>query len=128
MIRWLLKRAVLAMQDSLVAEHGGEAGIRDEGLLESALARPQQIHHYEDQPTIFRLAAAYAYGLAKNHPFVDGNKRIALTAAAVFLEINGWRLQAEEADAAVIFVELAAGTLPESELATWLEQHSTRLG
>ena len=119
-----MKNAVLSFHDALLAVHGGSPGLRDDGLLDSAMARPKQLHHYERSSTIFQLAAAYGFGLSKNHPFVDGNKRVALTATAVFLEINGWRLQAAEAEAVVAFTGLAAGELDEGRLASWLEQHS----
>jgi death-on-curing protein len=124
---WLSKPAVLAIHYALLRDHGGTAGIRDEGLLDSALARPQQQRHYGPESSVFQLAAAYAFGLAGNHPFVDGNKRVALTAAAVFLEINGWELRAPEPEAVVAFTDLAAGRLTEAELAQWLEQHSAPL-
>ena len=89
--RWLVKQAVLAMHDALISDHGGTPGIRDDGLLESALVRPQNLYHYEPSATLFQLAASYGFGLSSNHAFVDGNKRIALTATAVFLAINGWQ-------------------------------------
>jgi len=108
----------------LVAEHGGIPGIRDQALLDSALARPQQKATYESDTDIFELAAAYSYGLARNHPFVDGNKRIALTIAAVFLELNGFTLNAPEAEAVIMYQRLAAGELEEDELAEWLRNSS----
>jgi death-on-curing protein len=110
----------------LVAEHGGSPGIRDKALLDSALARPRQRFFYESQATIFDLAAAYGYGLAKNHPFVDGNKRVALAVAAIFLEINGFTLDAPEPQSVVIIEKLAAGDLSERELAQWLSDSSIR--
>lgn len=122
-VRWLLKNVVLAIHDVLILEHGGTPGVRDDGLLDSALARPQHHLHYEPSSSLFRLAAVLAHGLSSNHAFVDGNKRIALTATAVFLEINGWRLEAPEAEAAVVFTELAVGVRGEDELARWLEEH-----
>lgn len=125
-IRWLIKKAVLAMHDALIMDHGGTPGIRDEGLLESALVRPQNLYHYEPESSLFHLAAAYGFGLSSNHAFVDGNKRIALTAMAVFLSINGWIMEAQESDAVVVFTELAAGTLSEEDLAVWLEKHCSR--
>ena len=125
--RWLLKQAVMAMQDALIRDHGGTPGLRDEGLLESALVRPQNLHHYEPSTTLFQLAASYGFGLSSNHAFVDGNKRIALTATAVFLALNGWHLEAEESDTVVVYTELAAGTRDESELAEWLETNSSQL-
>ena len=124
--RWLSKKTILAVHYSLLRDHGGATGVRDHGLLESALTRPQQILHYEPECTLFRLAAAYAGGLAGNHPFVDGNKRVSLTATAVFLEINGFELTAPEPEAVVAFTDLAAGTLTEDELAHWLEENCSR--
>ena len=121
--RWLLKKAVVAMHDALIADHGGTPGIRDEDLHESALVRPQNLCHYEPGSSLFRLAAAYGFGLSSNHAFVDGNKRIALTATAVFLSINGWRLDAGEGDAVAVFTALAAGSLSEEALALWLEKN-----
>jgi death-on-curing protein len=109
----------------LTAEHGGAVEVRDRGLLESALGRPQNLFGYgEPTPPLTRLAASYAFGIAKNHPFMDGNKRVALTAAAVFLEINGLSLEADEAHAVRVFRDLAAGKLSEEELAVWMEQNT----
>jgi death on curing protein len=125
-VRWLVKSAVLAMHDALIVDHGGTPGIRDDGLLESALTRPQHLYHYEPNCSHFQLAAAYGFGLSSNHAFVDGNKRIALTAIAVFLLINGWQLEASEADAVVAITELAAGTLSEEGLAAWIEKNNAR--
>ena len=110
---------MLALHERLLAQHGGASGIRDEGLLESALARARQIFTYEecDLP---RLAAAYAAGIVRNHPFVDGNKRAGFVAAYVFLSRNGLRLIATEIEATQAVLSLAAGTLEESEFAAWL--------
>ena len=121
---WVMPELVLAVHQMLVAEHGGLPGIRDQSLLDSALARPQQKAAYESEASIFELAAAYSYGLARNHPFVDGNKRIALTVAAVFLELNGFTLNAPEAEAVIMYQQLAAGELEEDELAKWLRDSS----
>lgn len=118
--RWVLDAVVVAVHRLLIAEHGGNPGIRDKGLLDSALARPQQRFCYEPQSTIFDLAAAYGYGLAKNHPFVDGNKRAALAVAAIFLEMNGFSLNAPEPETVVVIEKLAAGELSEPALAQWL--------
>jgi len=107
-------------------EHGGGVGIRDEGLLESALARPLNLVAYE-KANVFEIAASYAFGLARNHPFVDGNKRCAFVVSAVFLELNGYELNAPEAEAAIVFLKLAAGELKEAELARWFEQSSVKL-
>jgi death-on-curing protein len=121
---WVLPELVLAVHQMLLAEHGGLPGIREQALLDSALARPQQKLAYENDISLFELAASYAYGLARNHPFIDGNKRISLTVAAVFLELNGYSLNASEAEAVLIFQRLATGTLSESDLATWIRDSS----
>ncbi|MEW8229612.1 MAG: type II toxin-antitoxin system death-on-curing family toxin [Candidatus Thiodiazotropha endolucinida] len=121
---WVLHEVVIAVHQSLLAEHGGAPGIRDESLLESALSRPRQRFEYSDEPSIFDLAASYCYGLANNHPFVDGNKRIALTIAALFLELNGYSLTAPEPNAVVIIEELAAGNLSEDDLSSWFGECS----
>ncbi|MBT3032194.1 MAG: type II toxin-antitoxin system death-on-curing family toxin [Candidatus Thiodiazotropha sp. (ex Lucina pensylvanica)] len=121
---WVLHEVVIAVHQSLLAEHGGAPGIRDESLLESALNRPRQRFEYSDEPSIFDLAASYCYGLANNHPFVDGNKRIALTIAALFLELNGYSLTAPEPNAVVIIEELAAGNLSEDDLSSWFGECS----
>lgn len=117
--RWLLLDAVKAVHQMLIAHHGGVPGIREVHLLESALYRPQQLIAYGDDCTIPGLAAAYCYGLARNHPFVDGNKRIALTAAAMFLDLNGHTLNAPEADAVVMIERLAGGKVDEKDLIEW---------
>jgi death on curing protein len=122
--KWLLSDAVIAMHRMLVAEHGGSPGLRDRGLLESALARPRNRFAYaKSRPTLPTLAAAYAYGIVKNHPFVDGNKRVALTAATVFLEVNGATLKASEAEIVVVFRNLAAGGMSEREMASWFRSN-----
>lgn len=121
---WVLPELVHAVHQTLLAEHGGLSGIRDQALLDSALARPKQKAAYESETSIFELAAAYSVGLARNHPFTDGNKRIALTVAAVFLELNGYSLDASEAEAVLIYRQLAAGTLAEDELANWMRDSS----
>jgi len=122
-IVWLEKALVLAVHDRQVAEHGGSAGVRDEGLLESALARPQQLHAYGDPaPDLADLAAALAYGLARNHPFVDGNKRTAHVAYRTFLELNGAELAATDEEKYVAMLALAEGKLAEREFAAWLRE------
>lgn len=120
--KWLPKGAVLAMHARQLAEHGGGTGIRDEGLLESALQRPQNKFEYET-PDIADLAAAYAYGIAKNHPFVDGNKRTVIVAARTFLLLNGYQITASKEDRANTFIALAAGELSETDLANWIRKH-----
>jgi death-on-curing protein len=121
--KWLRTDTVLAMHDRLLAEHGGSAGVRDEGLLDSALARPKNLPIY-GKPSLFELAAAYACGIIKNHPFIDGNKRTGFMAAFVFLGINNVEFQAEESDVVMQTLAVAAGELSESGYATWLEANS----
>ena len=123
--RWIDKRALILLHDESLAEHGGSSGLRDEGLLESALSRAQNLAAY-GEPDIADLAAAYAYGIAKNHPFVDGNKRAAFLAAGVFLHLNGRRLTASQAEATVAMFTLAAGDLDEPAFAEWIRRHSAR--
>jgi death-on-curing protein len=124
--RWISKEAVLAIHERLLAEHGGAAGLRDEGLLDAALAGPRNRFAYE-RADLARLAAAYAHALVQNHPFTDGNKRIALTVAGVFLELNGLRLEASEQDAAQATRALASREIDESEYAAWLRIYASKL-
>lgn len=121
-MEWLRKDTVLAIHNLQIAEHGGDAGVRDLGLPESALARPQNIAAYEPEADIARLAAAYGFGIAKNHPFVDGNKRTALAATRTFLLLNGYSLNATQQEKALVFLALADGRLSESELENWLRE------
>ena len=123
--RWLPLEAVLAMHERQLAEHGGGEGVRDQGLLESALQRPINKLAYS-QPDLFDLAAAYAYGIATNHPFVDGNKRTALVASFTFLRINGQATSSDQAENVRTFLALAAGELSEAELASWFRLNATR--
>lgn len=120
----MLPELVLAIHQTLLAEHGGLPGVRDPALLDSALARPQQRAAYDDETSIFDLAASYSFGLAQNHPFADGNKRIALTVAAVFLELNGFSLDAPEPETVLMYQQLAAGNITELELANWIRDSS----
>lgn len=120
---WLQDTVVLAVHDRLLAIHGGAAGIRDRGLLDSALARPQNLAAYQS-PTVFELAAAYAGGIVRNHPFVDGNKRAGFMAAFIFLARNGWVLSASEAEATTMVRRLAAGEASEEQFAAWLSESS----
>jgi death-on-curing protein len=122
--RWVLEDVALAVHQMLLAEHGGSPGIRDKSLLDSALARPKQRLAYEPHSTLFELAASYSFGIAKNHPFIDGNKRVALAVGAVFLELNGFELDAPEPEAVIMFEQLAAGNIAEAELADWFEKSS----
>ncbi|QTR47674.1 type II toxin-antitoxin system death-on-curing family toxin [Thiothrix litoralis] len=123
--RWVLEDVALAVHQMLLAEHGGSPGIRDKSLLDSALARPRQRLTYEPDSTLFELAASYSFGIAKNHPFIDGNKRVALAVGAVFLELNGFELDAPEPEAVIMFEQLAAGNIAEAELADWFEKSCT---
>lgn len=109
-----------------MAEHGGLAGLRDEGALEAALARPQHIHAHEPKSDPARLAAAYCIGLVRDHPFNDGNKRAGFLALGLFLSLNGFSLSVEQADAAETILRLAAGRLSESELAEWIRKCMVR--
>lgn len=122
---WLRTDAVLAIHEQLLAEFGGSSGLRDSGLFESAIARPRNLLAY-GAPSIVEMAAAYAFGLVKNHPFVDGNKRTGFTAAALFPELNGYRVSATEADAVVQTLALAAGEIGEAAYASWLGANSKK--
>lgn len=123
---WVLKAAVLAFHLRQLAEHGGGEGVRDEGLLDSALGRPLNKFSYEE-PDIFMLAAAYAYGIATNHPFVDGNKRTAYVTALTFLRLNGFRVTASQTDKYDTFIKLASGELEEEALAEWFRSNAEAL-
>jgi death-on-curing protein len=122
-IVWLLEETLTAIHHRQIAEHGGSEGLRDEGLLLSALARPQNLLAYgEPAPDLASLAAAYAYGIARNHPFVDVNKRTALVAARTFPILNGIDLQATQDDKVLTFLNLAEGVVSEEELADWIRK------
>lgn len=120
---WVAENVVLAVHEAQLAEHGGIAGIRDEGLLSSALARPQNLEAYGDHPDAAALAAAYAFGIARNHPFLDGNKRTAFVVMELFLNLNGWMLEADDAACISTMLALASGDLSENMLAKWLRGH-----
>jgi death-on-curing protein len=121
--RWLTIQQILAIHDRLISDHGGLAGVRDAGLLESALMRPRNTFAYESS-SLFDLAAAYAHGIAKNHPFHDGNKRAALMSAYIFLGRNGYRLNATEEKAVIAVQMLASGELDQAGFAAWLKRES----
>lgn len=124
--RWITKRALIILHDESLATHGGASGIRDEGLLDSALARPQNLVAYSESnqaPDAGALAAAYGAGLAQNHPFVDGNKRAAFLAVGLFLYKNGHRLVVSQAEATMTVLGVAAGDITEAEFAQWLRDH-----
>lgn len=130
--RWVTKAVVLAVHDAQLAEHGGGRGVRDEGLLETALDRPKNRYHYMQQDEggqeqmsasdVAALAAAYAYGIAKNHPFVDGNKRTSFVVCELFLALNGYELTMDDAAAVTTWLALAASELTEDELARRIEE------
>ena len=122
---WLTREAVLAIHAQLLARFGGSAGIRDENLLESALAKPRQLHAY-GQPNAYEMAAAYAFGIVKNHPFIDGNKRAGFVAAYTFLGINGIDFTASEEEAVIFTRGLAAGDITIEEYTLWLRKSSKR--
>ena len=124
-IRWLTRQMVEAFHHESLARYGGAGGIRDEGLLESALARPQNRAAYEDDATLFALAADYCVGIVRNHPFVDGNKRAGLLSPRVFLTLNGYRFEPDEAVTVEMIRGLAAGEVEESALIKWIEAASS---
>lgn len=124
---WVSREECLAMHQKLLDRFGGLEGIRDEGLLESALNKPRHQFAY-GKPSVFELAASYAFGIVKNHPFLDGNKRAGFVAAALFLETNGFRFQAPEEEAVLETLALAAGESSESAYAAWLEKNSVEAG
>ncbi len=124
---WIATELALAAHAEQLAEHGGGDGIRDAGMLESAMARPRNFADY-GEPDVAALAAAYAYGIARNHPFFDGNKRTAAVVSETFLMLNGHTLDATDAELVVAFVALAAGELSEDELADWFRQHLVETG
>ncbi len=123
-VKWITREIVLAVHARSLRDHGGAAGVRDEGLLESAIDRPKNLAAY-GEPDIFELAASLLFGMAKNHPFVDGNKRTAFLSAYVFLGVNGWELNSDESEAAAIVFDLAGGQVSEEELCLWIREKST---
>jgi len=117
---WVQQRVVIAAHEESLAEHGGPSGIRDVGMLESALARPKNLFAYsETKPSLEQMAAAYAFGITANHPFVDGNKRTAFIASITFLRLNGIRISADKAETYLTFYGLAEGSITEEQLAAW---------
>jgi len=124
---WIDLDEALAAHDLQLAEHGGSSGVRDQGLLESALARPRNVFAYSPETTLFHLAAAYAVGIVKNHPFVDGNKRTGLVVAVGFLELNEIEIVASQPETYLTFLALAASELSEEDLVKWFEAHAAPL-
>lgn len=122
-IAWIDRRALLLLHDQSIADHGGSSGLRDEGLLDSALARPENLLAY-GEPDIPALADCYAFRLAKNHPFVDGNKRTAFLAIGLFLHLNGLSLEVDQPDAIATILGLASGEIDEEQLADWIRRHA----
>lgn len=121
---WIERSLAIAIHERQLAEHGGGSGVRDESLLDSALARPQQLHAYGDpSPDLADLAASLAFGLARNHPFVDGNKRTTAVACEVFIMLNSAVLNADDLELYPLYVALAEGSLPEADFANWLREH-----
>jgi death on curing protein len=123
---WIETREVLAIHDRHLAFHGGAVGLRDSGLLESALARPRQHYAYSESPSMIEMAGLYTAGIVRNHPFVDGNKRTGFVVGVLFLELNGFDFRASEADATRTVMGLAAGSLNEAGYATWLQENTRR--
>ncbi len=124
MVIWISKRLALAIHDRQLAEHGGSIGVRDETLLDSAIARPQQLFAYGDPPPdLAALSASLAYGLARNHPFIDGNKRTAAVACETFIRLNSARLQADDIELYPVYLALAEGSISETGFAEWLREH-----
>ena len=125
---WVQQRVLIAAHEESLAEHGGPSGVRDLGMLESALARPKNLYAYaETEPSLQRMAASYAFGIAANHPFVDGNKRTALITSFTFLKLNGLRVSADRADCYTAFYGLAAGTVSEEQLAEWFTNNTASI-
>lgn len=123
--RWLTSTVVLAIHADQIEAHGGSRGLRDRGLLTSALGRPKNRHGYAPDSSLYTLAAAYGFALAKNHPFVDGNKRVAFQAMYVFLGLNGYRIQASEEAVVFLMLGVASGEISEDGLAIWLEEQTS---
>jgi death-on-curing protein len=124
---WVLKASVLASHSEQLAEHGGSDGIRDEGLLDSALAKPLNVFAYGENVDLFTLAASYAFGIARNHAFIDGNKRTANVVSEGFLYLNGWRIMTSKEDKYFTFLHLADGSLSEEEMAAWFRAHAVAI-
>jgi death on curing protein len=125
-LRWIDRRALILLQAESLAEHGGPPGFRDENALDAALARPLHVRAYEPQADLARLAAAYGYGIVRDHPFNDGNKRAGFLAIGLFLALNGFELAVEQIEAVETILDLAEGNFSESQLAVWIRRHIRR--
>jgi death-on-curing protein len=125
-LRWLTTKAVEAVHEELIARYGGVSGLRAAGLLESAVARPRNLAAYGRKTSVGSLAAAYAWGLLRNHPFLDGNKRTALAAMVVFLELNGWELSCSEAEETAMVLRAAAGEITEHGWSEWVRRRTKK--
>jgi death-on-curing protein len=121
--RWISELALVLLHAEALAEYGGKEGLRDEGMLQSALARARNLFAYQEVSDLAVLAAAYAFGIARNHPFIDGNKRVALLTIGLFLEKNGFELEVSKISATQVILQLAAGELDEKSLANWISMH-----
>lgn len=124
---WLDERIIRVIHEDQLSQHGGSSGIRDENLLLASLARPQNLYTYGETITLFDLAAAYGFGLAKNHPFADGNKRTAFLAMAIFLEVNGFSLEVSETEVVVMMERLATNLETQETISRWLRENSLKL-
>jgi len=125
-VRWLTRAEVIALHDEALAQFGGRGGVRDRGLLESALAKPRKLVAHGDTPSIFDRAAAYCIGIAGSRPFADGNKRTAFLAAAVFLDLNGYEITATEAEVVDTMIQVANGALGRQRLSIWFNETASR--
>ena len=125
--KWILEETVRAVHKMQIAEHGGTDGIRDEGLLLSALARPQNLYAYKENVEIYDLAASYAFGIAKNHPFLDGNKRTSYVVMRTLLLINGYDISTTQKEKFITFLKLAEGNLTEENIVHWIKEKSVRI-
>ena len=123
--KWINRAVLIAVHDMQLAEHGGGAGLRDNNLLESAMAKPQNLAAY-GAPDAAALAAAYGYGISRNHAFVDGNKRTGLVAAELFLGLNGWQLLVTDSDCVLTMLAVASGDITEEEFAAWIRTHASK--
>lgn len=122
---WPTQDVLIAIHEAQLAEHGGGAGVRDHGLLESAIAKPENMAGY-GEPEVAELAGAYAWGVSRNHPFIDGNKRTGFVALELFLSLNGWELDATDEDCVITMLAVAAGDLTQDELTTWIRERARR--